>query len=193
MLELGPLHGVKSYDTRVKRGASIRRTCSVFRTVWFLRLLQWKLQSTSMETSAYFKQSNSSSMEVSPWRQVYSHWSKYASTNFRENFRRRTYPPTDFHGNFHGIISNGSRWTLTEVLWKHLSSWYSWKKVKACRGIWKLMESSTEYSWKVQLLEAVQASTTTDSRNSYVFSMEVNLLPPTSMVVSMEANFLPWK
>ena len=43
---------------------------------------------------------------------------------------------------FYGSRSNGSRWTLMEVLWKELevcdthgSRW----------GIWKLMENSTEY------------------------------------------------
>ena len=48
-------------------------------------------------------------------------------------------------GNFYGSRSNGSRWTLMEVLWMELevcdtrgSRWSMW-------GIWKLMEASTEY------------------------------------------------
>ena len=45
------------------------------------------------------------------------------------------------------------------------------------------------FSWKLQLMEAMEDSTSTDSRQFHVFpwklpltSMEVNLLPPTSML-----------
>ena len=55
------------------------------------------------------------------------------------------------------------------------------------RGSFKLI-----YSWKLQLTEAMEASTSTDSENFHLLpwklpltSMEVNLLPPTSMD--------PWK
>ena len=54
------------------------------------------------------------------------------------------------------------------------------------------------YSWKLQLMDAMEASTSTDSGNFHVFpwkllltSMEVNLLPPTSTEISMEVNLLP--
>ena len=56
------------------------------------------------------------------------------------------------------------------------------------------------YSWKMQLLQAMEGCTSTDSGNFYVLpwkllpptymeiAMEVNLLPPISMEASMEAN-----
>ena len=54
------------------------------------------------------------------------------------------------------------------------------------------------YSWKLQLLEAMEAPTSTDSGKIYVIPrklpltfMEVNLLPPTSMEISMEVDLLP--
>ena len=54
------------------------------------------------------------------------------------------------------------------------------------------------YSWKIQLMEAMEASTSIDFGNFHVIlwklpltSMEVNLLPPTSMEISMEVNILP--
>ena len=53
------------------------------------------------------------------------------------------------------------------------------------------------YSRKLQLMEAMQASTSTDSRNFHAFlwklpliAMEENILPPPSMEISMEVNLL---
>ena len=50
------------------------------------------------------------------------------------------------------------------------------------------------YSWKLQLMEAMEAFTTTNSGKVHVVptSMEVNLLPPTTMDF-MKVNSLPWK
>ena len=49
-------------------------------------------------------------------------------------------------GNFHGIRSNGSRWTLMEVLWKELEVCDTrGSRYRVCKGIRKLMEASTEY------------------------------------------------
>ena len=59
----------------------------------------------------------------------------------------------------------------------------------SCHGI---------YSRKLQLMEAMESSTSADSENPHVFpwklpltSIEVNLLLPTSMENSMEVNRLP--
>ena len=56
------------------------------------------------------------------------------------------------------------------------------------------------FSWKLQLMNAMEASTSTNFKVSKILlptsmeiSMEVNLLPLTHMEVSMEANLLPWK
>ena len=58
------------------------------------------------------------------------------------------------------------------------------------------------YSWELLVMEAMKASTSTDSGNSHVFpwklplpsmgvNLEVYLLPLTSMRISMEVNLLP--
>ena len=54
------------------------------------------------------------------------------------------------------------------------------------------------YSWKLRLMNAREASTSTDSGKVHVFPwklplscMEVNLLPPTSMEISMEVHIVP--
>ena len=75
-------------------------------------------------------------------------------------------------------------------------------------SIYEYMEAHASFhgihSWKPQLMEAMEASTSTDSENFHVlpwkllptsmeFAMEVNLLPPTSMKASIEVNSLPWK
>ena len=68
--------------------------------------------------------------------------------------------------------------------------------MKVFGGVWKLMGASTEYTWKLQLMEAMEAFNSTDSGNFHVLlwklplnSMEVNLFPPTFM----EVNLPPWK
>ena len=54
------------------------------------------------------------------------------------------------------------------------------------------------YSWKMQLIEAMQAFISVDNGNVHVLpwkplltSMEVNLLLPASMEISTEVNLLP--
>ena len=100
-------------------------------------------------------------------------------------------------GKLHRSRSDGYRWTRMDVLWKEL-------EVCDTRGSrWKYVGMETHGSfrginfWKLQLMEAKEASTTTDRGTSHVFpwklpptSMEVNLLPPTSMEHSMEVNLL---
>ena len=61
---------------------------------------------------------------------------------------------------------------------------------------WKLPRNMC--ALKLQLIEAMEGSTSTESGNFRVFpwkrllsSMEVNLLTPISMEISMEANLLP--
>ena len=56
------------------------------------------------------------------------------------------------------------------------------------------------WSWKLPLMEAMKASTYSVSGNLYLLpwklplnSIEVNLLPSTSMEGSMEVNLLAWK
>ena len=53
------------------------------------------------------------------------------------------------------------------------------------------------YSWKLQLMEAMETSTSTDSGKIHVrpwklllTSMEVNAFPPTSLEIFMEVNIL---
>ena len=65
---------------------------------------------------------------------------------------------------------------------------------------WKLMEASTAYirgSYNL-LMEPMEASDSADSENLHVFpkklpliSMEVNLLPQSSMEIILEVNLLP--
>ena len=64
--------------------------------------------------------------------------------------------------------------------------------MEVCRGIWKLMEASTEcIRASGNCRKQCEASTSTDSGSLHVFlwklpltSMEENLLPPTSMETS---------
>ena len=73
---------------------------------------------------------------------------------------------------------------------------YSWKYMEVCRGIWKLVEASTVhgiYSWKLQLMEVIEASTSIKSGNFHLLPwkltcMELNLVPPTYMENSANIN-----
>ena len=103
---------------------------------------QWKNPCTSVEASTNF------------------HGSKRVSTNFLGNFHGSKHSFTDFHGslyggkltsmdvsmeiggNLHESRSNGSRWTLMEILWKQLevcdTSASRWKYIGVYGSSWKL-------------------------------------------------------
>ena len=114
-------------------------------------------------------------------------------------------------GNFHGIRSNGSRWTLMEVLWKELevcdTRGSRWKYVGVYRSSWKLsrdmfVEAAIDRSkggfhfhrqWKpcCTSMEASTVETLLHFHGSFHYPMEINLLPPTCMEISMQVNLLP--
>ena len=98
-------------------------------------------------------------------------------------------------GDLHESRSNGSRWTLMEILWKQLEVCYTRE------SRWKYLGVYVS-SWKLPRNIFVEASID-DSGKFHVFpwklpltSTEANPLRPTSMTISMEQihfHRLPWK
>ena len=83
-----------------------------------------------------------------------------------------------------------------EVLWNQLEVCNTSEVGGTMLGYMEAHESFARtrlYSWKLQSMEAMEASTSTNSGNVHAFpwklpttSMEVNLLPPTSMDISTD-------